>query len=225
MRTSARSRQGLRPRALASLAVAAAGCGSVTSYHSAETLPRGRWHLQAALSAGAYKDTPQQSQTPSAQLELSARVGVASHTDLGVKLYTLGAEASARHRLFDGTAAGRRRGFAVALTAAAGGVRTSGQGSLPELDLLQARAGVFATFRRTSCLTFTVGAVTTGSLLVPAGGGHATGLLGGGVVNLDWQLSQRWHLVPELSIHRSLTGEVPVDGAVAQAGVALGFDL
>lgn len=203
-------------------ALTIAGCGSLTSFHTAETLPCGDWQVQAALGAGSYRDEPFDTRTPAAHAELSARVGLTDDTELGAKLYTLGAELSARHRLRRPAGA---RGLSLAAHTSFGGVRSRGEGSLPEMILVQARLGGLATWRSGPHLAWTLGAIGTGSLFVPAGGGHATGTLLGGVANLDWRFAARWHLLPELSLHRSLTGEVPVDGAVAMAGLAVAWDL
>lgn len=203
-------------------ALTAAACGSLTSYHTAETLPCGAWQAQAALGAGSYRDQPFDTNTPTAHAELAARVGITDELELGAKLYTLGAEFSARHRL-------RRpagmRGLSLAAHASLGGVRSRGEGSLPEMILGQARLGMLGTWRSSPHLAWTLGAIGTGSLYVPAGGGHATGTLLGSVANLDWRFAARWHLLPELSLHRSVTGEVPVDGSVVMAGLAVAWDL
>lgn len=211
------------PRALLPLACAGlAACGSVTTYQTAETLPCGRWQVQAALAAGSYRDEPFDTRTPTAQVEVAAKVGLTDDLELGAKLYSLGAESSLRYRLLRPRDA---RGLSVAALAAVGGVRSRGEGSLPEMILTQARVGGLATWRTSGRVAWTLGALGTGSLFVPAGGGHATGLLLGGVANLDWRFATRWHLVPELSLHRTAMGEVPVDGAVAVAGVAVAWDL
>lgn len=218
-----RPRRARRAAALVLLTTAASGCGSLTSFHTAETLPCGRWQAQAALAAGRYRDEPFATQTPTAQLELAARVGLTDELELGGKLYTFGAEASLRYRVLRSPAPTRGRSLAIA--ASVGGVRSRGEGSLPEMILGQTRLGLLGTWRSSPRLAWTLGALGTGSLFVPAGGGHATGLLLGGVANLDWRFAARWHLVPELALHRALAGEVPVDGSVAVAGVAVAWDL
>lgn len=203
-------------------ALTIAACGSLTSYHTAETLPCGTWQVQAAIGAGSYRDEPFGTNTPTAHAELSARVGLTDDTELGAKLYTLGAELGARHRLRRRASA---RGMSLAVHASLGGVRSRGEGSLPEMILGQARLGMLATWRSSPRLAWTFGGIGTGSLFLPAGGGHATGTLLGGVANLDWRFAARWHLIPELSLHRSLAGDVPVDGSVAMAGLAVAWDL
>jgi len=198
---------------IAALACALAGCGSVTSYQSADTLPRGDWQAMAALGTGTYTDTPQDTRTPTVTGELGARVGVADHTDVGLKLFALGIEASVRQRVLHGST------WSIALLGAVNYGKTETQ------ILAQARLGGVATRRYSPTFSLSAGLATTGSLFVPAGGGDATGVLLGAYGSLDWRMTSRWHLVPELSLHRSLQGDVPVDGNVAQLGVAVLRDL
>jgi hypothetical protein len=66
-----------------------------------------------------------------------------------------------------------------------------------------------------------MGPMTTFSLLRPAGGGTAGGALFGGFVGFDWKLGNKWHLVPELSLHFTVAGDVPVHGSVGMLGTAL----
>ena len=55
----------------------------------------------------------------------------------------------------------------------------------------------------------------------PEGGGHAQGTMLGAFVNVEYALSSRWAIVPELSFHRTIHGEVPVDGFVIHLGAGL----
>lgn len=195
------------------------GCGSVTTYQSAEALPRGEWQGMAALGAGVFTDKPQQSHTPTANLELGARRGVGDATDVGLKLYTLGIEASIREQL----TAGR---WSWALLGALGGTRSSNRSSsaIPNALLGQVKLGAVATRRTSGTFAWSIGPIATGSVFVPEGGGGAVGALLGGFVNLDWRFAARWHLVPELSWHWTIAGDVPVDGNVGQLGVAFARD-
>jgi len=191
------------------LALALAGCGSVTSYQSADTLPRGHWQAMAALGTGVYSDTPQETRTPTATGELGVRVGIAGDTDVGLKLFALGIEASIRHRVLHTST------WSLALLGA------TSYGKTDTMILGQARLGGVATRRYSPAFSLSTGLASTGSLFVPAGGGTATGVLVGAYGSLDWRFTARWHLVPELSLHRTVHGDVPVDGAVAQLGVAI----
>lgn len=199
------------------LSLALAACGTVTTYQSADTLPPGRWQGMAAAGVGSFDDRPQNTRTPTANAELGARYGVADDFDVGAKLYTFGAEASARWRLARGT-------WSWALLGAIDGVRTNESPGLTEAWLAQLRLGAVATRRTSPRFGWNFGPVVTGSLFEPAGGGHATGVMLGAFAGFDWQFGERWHLVPELSLHRTLAGDVPVDGTVAMLGAAFARD-
>src|SRR5262245_53576112 len=81
------------------LLIAATGCGSVTTYQSADTLPPGTWSVGLALGAGGFNDTEQQTKIPTGSIEIAARRGLTENTDVGLKLYTAGIEASFRYRI------------------------------------------------------------------------------------------------------------------------------
>lgn len=208
----------MRTRSL-SLALVAAGCGSYTTYQTAEPLPRGRWQGAAALGPGLFKDDPGDSQLPSMHVELGARRGVGAETDLGLKAYTIGWEASVRHR-FHHTASG----WSIAGLAALGGLRSTGRGVLPDALAGHLRLSAAITRRTSSRWAYSFGPVATGSLYLPAAGGHATGVLGGAFGNLEWAFGSRWRMLPELSLHRTIAGEVPVVGLVVQLGVGMTRD-
>jgi hypothetical protein len=199
--------------------VAVAGCGSVTTYQSAETLAPGRWQGMAALGGGSFADRDQMSRTPTINAEVGARRGIVDGTDLGLKLYTIGIEASVRQRLATGT-------WSWALLGAIGGSRSTDRWGLavPNAVLAQLRIGVVATRRTSPTWAWSVGPVTTGSLWIPEGGGHGEGVLLGGFGGFDWRFGAKWHLVPEVSLHRTLAGVIPVHGTVAELGAAFTRD-
>ena len=207
----------MRTRSLSLLMVA--GCGSYTTYQTAEPLPKGRWQGAVALGPGVFRDDPGQTKIPSMHVELAARRGLGADTDVGLKLYTIGWEASVRHRLWTND-----QGWSIAGLVALGGVSSQGEG--PMFEGLQAHLRTTAAFtRRTSKRwAFSFGPVATGSYYLPAAGGHATGLLGGAFGNVEWAFGNRWRLMPELSLHRTISGEVPVDGVVVQLGVGMTRD-
>jgi len=201
-----------------SLAIVLLGaCGSVTTYQSADVLPRGKWNGMVALGAGGFTDNPQQAKTPTATLELAARRGIGADTDVGLKLYTLGLEASVRHRLSEGV-------WSWALLGSLGGVKTNATSPTGEAGLTQLRLGAVATKRRSPCWAWNMGPMTTFSLLRPAGGGTAGGALFGGFVGFDWRFGTNWHLIPELSLHFTVAGDVPVHGTVGMIGTGLTRD-
>jgi hypothetical protein len=218
MPTPARERAMTRSTVAAVAAAASAliaGCGSYTTYQTAEPLPRGRWQGAAAIGPGVFVDQPGASRTPSVHVELAARRGVGADTDAGVKLYGLGWEAGVRHRIT------RRGAWSLAPLLAIGGLRTIGRGSLPDALAGHLRLTGIATRRTSSRWAWSFGPVVTGSLYLPAAGGHATGVLVGVVGNGAWRFGRCWQLVPELSLHRSVAGDVPVDGSVVQLGVGV----
>ena len=62
--------------------------------------------------------------------------------------------------------------------------------------------------------------MTQDALLAP----HSTGALFGGFFGFDWRFGNHWHLVPEVSLHFTAAGDVPVDGAVFLLGSAFARD-
>ncbi len=186
----------------------------MTTYQSADVLPRGAWQGTVAVGAGAFSDKPQESKTPTATLELAARVGVGAETDVGLKLYTLGIEASVRHRISQGR-------WSWALLGALGGVITDETSPTGKAGLTQLRLGAVATKRRSPRFAWNLGPMTTFSLLRPAGGGTAGGALVGAFFGIDWRFGTKWHLVPEVSLHVTAAGDVPVSGTVGMIGTAL----
>ncbi|MBL9013660.1 MAG: hypothetical protein JNL83_05770 [Myxococcales bacterium] len=205
-------------RSAIAIVLAAAGCGSVTTYQSADVLPRGTWSVALAASAGGFTDTEQETKIPTGAFELAGRVGVGGDTDVGLKLYTAGIEASVRHQIADGR-------WAWALLGSLGGVVTDEDSPVGAAGLTQLRLGAVATKHRSTTWGWNMGPIATFSLLRPAGGGTAGGALIGGFVGFDWRFADVWHLTPELSLHVTAAGEVPVAGSVGMLGVAISREL
>ena len=199
------------------LALALGACGSVTTYQSADVLPRGKWQGMIALGGGGFDDKPQQAKTPTVTAEVAARRGLGADTDVGLKLYTIGIEASIRHRLSQGR-------WSWALLGSLGGVKTDASSPTGAAGLTQLRLGAVATKRRSSRWAWNIGPMTTFSLLRPAGGGTAGGAMFGAFVGFDWRFCEKWHLIPELSLHVSVAGDVPVHGSVGMIGTGLARD-
>jgi hypothetical protein len=201
--------------------VIVAGCGSVTQYQSADPVGARRWQGMAAAGLGSFKDDPQQSKTPTANLEVGARYGITQDVDVGLKLFTAGIEASVRARVRErGTGA-----WSVALLAAANSESNNTASAGNDAAILaQLRLGAVATRHSSPRWGWNLGLATTGSVFVPAGGGHATGVLLGVYGGFAWRFRPKWQWIPELSIHRSIAGDVPVDGSVVELGSALARD-
>jgi hypothetical protein len=207
----------MRTRSLSLLVVA--GCGSYTTYQTAEPLPRGKWQGAIALGPGLFRDEPGDSKLPSMHAELGVRRGVGAETDVGLKAYSVGWEASVRHRFHQTTS-----GWSIAGLAAIGGLRSMGQGPLPDALAGHVRATAVFTKRTSNRWAYSFGPVATGSLYLPAAGGHATGVLGGAFGSFEWAFGNKWRMLPELSMHRTISGEVPVEGVVVQLGVGMTRD-
>jgi hypothetical protein len=205
-------------RALSVLVLGA--CGSYTTYQTAEPLPAGRWQASIAVAPGVYDDRPSEVKTPTLASELALRRGFGASTDLGVKLYAVGAELGVRHRFHDGAR------WDWAFLGSFGGSRTEEGPGTTDAALAQLRVGAAATRRTSSRWAFTVGPTITASLIDFAESSAATGLLVGGFANVEWSFgaSRCWHLVPELSIHATAAGDVPVDGGLILLGVAFARD-
>lgn len=199
--------------------LAATGCGSYTMYQTAEPLPRNRWELQVASTSGEFYDLPQNTPTPTTGLELAARYGLGHETDVGLKLYTVGTEASVRHRFVDGK-------WQWAGLAALGGARTIERLGSTDAYTMHARIAAAITRRLRPRFAITFGPALTGSFFLPAGGGSAAGLMVGAFGNAEWRLgaTNRWHITPEVSLHVAPLGDVPVKGGVILGGVAFGRD-
>ena len=196
------------------LLIAATACGSVTTYQTADVLPRGTWSVQLAASVGGFNDTEQETKIPTGSFEIAARRGLGADTDVGLKLYTAGIEASVRYRISEGY-------WSWALLGSLGGMITDESSPAGAAGLTQLRLGAVATKHRSKTWGWNMGPITTFSLLRPAGGGTAGGAMIGGFVGFDWRFADVWHLTPELSLHVTAAGEVPVHGSVGMIGTAI----
>jgi len=196
-----------------------AGCGTYTTYQTAEPLASGRWQGSIAATPGLFYDVPSKVPTPTVITEIAARRGVGADTDVGLKLFSIGSELSVRHRVVN-------EQWQWAVLGAFAFARTEERGGFTEGVFGEMRLGVAATRRTSSRWAFTLGPTLTGSYWSFAGGGNARGLMAGAFANAEWTFCscKRWHLVPELSFHATLTGDVPVDGVVTMLGVALARD-
>jgi hypothetical protein len=199
--------------------IALAGCGTYTQYQTAEPLPAGRWQASIADTVGEFFDLAQELPTPTVSAELAVRRGIGNDTDVGLKLYTLGLEASARHRFVTGR-------WQYAGLAAIGGAYTRQYLGTTEALSGQLRLAGAATRRTGPGFAITLGPALTGSLFVPSGGGWSGGVLAGAFGNVEFSLGEnhRWHLTPEVSVHVTVVGDVPVSGAVVMGGLALARD-
>jgi hypothetical protein len=209
----------LRTRNLELLALAAfplGGCASLSMKQSAEPLPRGRWEVSGALDAVGYRDIPQDTRALAPQAEVAARRGLGSGLEAGVKMYLAGLEVGGKWRFY------RRDRWAVAVAPAAAFSR------LREGTLVPTSSHAFGLL--TLLIGYDLGprsSVNFGpralyGLYVPQGGGSAQGVSAGAFVNLVFPLSERWTILPDFNLFRTVAGDVPVDGWSLQSGVAFG---
>lgn len=210
------ARAEVRPLRVALAAVAlAAGCGSLTTYRTAEPIPHRAWQLDVAADLGGFADRVQETRVPAAHVEVAIRRGLGGDTDATLKLYVPGVEVGIQRRIATG-----RWQWGVA--AALGGERTTAGAGTSDALHGHLRLTALATRRTSRAWAFTVGPVATGGVFVPAGGGHATGLLLGGFASAARGFARCWQVIPEVSFHLTAAGEVPVRGSVLQLGAAVG---
>ena len=196
-----------------------AGCPSVTVYRTADPVAPGRWQLHGAMGAGALRDGQQETRIPTGHLELGARRGLTTDLDVGGKLYTYGAEASATWRF------ARTGAWSLAAAPALGGTRTIETGITTDAIHLHAAAALIASRPLSRCWTLALGPTAGWGLYWPETGGHAQGLWLGGFALADRRLGRRWHLSPELGLFRVVAGQVPVDGGWLHLGLGVRVDL
>jgi len=217
MRTRASRRTIARACLLGALLLAA--CPSTTVYRTADPVPPGRWQLAAATGIGGMRDTEQESRIPTGHLELAARRGIRPDLDLGLKLYTIGVEASATWRFR------RSPTWSWALAPSLGGARTRESGVITDAIHLFAGGAVIASRKLSRRWHLGLGPLAGWGLYWPETGGHATGAWLGGFINADARISASWHLVPEIGAYRVITGEVPVHGGALWAGLGVRWNL
>ncbi len=195
--------------------LALAGCGTVSHYRTAEPLGAGTWRASAAAGVAGYVDTRDDVRTPSGHLELAVRRGLTSRLDVGAVVFVRGVAVDAQLALGD------HAGWRLAIDAGLGGVVDRAANIVGDGVYGQARVSALATRRTSPGWAFTVGPQLSAQRYWADAGGHASGLMLGAFANAAWQFRRRWALVPELALHGTLLGEVPVHGATAQLGVAV----
>ena len=206
------------PELLAALSSCLVACAPTTIYRSAHPVDRGAWRGSAAIGLGALRDTEQDTRIPILPIEVAARRGVTGDLDLGGRLYTFGAEINATFRVH------RRGPWAIGLVPALGGLKSRRNNVIPEAIHLHAALTVPVTYTLNPRVDLSFGPLSGWGLYWPEGGGHAQGLWLGAFTNLDIRIGTRWHLLPELSVFRVATGEVPVRGGGLTLGAAFARD-
>lgn len=195
---------------------AATGCGTFAVQHTAEPLARGQWRGSVIASAQKLTDNEQSATAPGGVLGLRAARGIGHHTEIGGALYTLGAEAFGKRQLWQTAGA---TPWSVAALVALGGVQLPARGVISPGTEVHARIVGIVTKRTSGCLTWSAGPSVAAYEFWPRSGGNEHGVWLGGFANLAWQWSEHWTLVPEVSLHRALTGTFPVDESIAELSI------
>jgi len=197
------------------LALLLTGCPSVSTLHRADPVKPGRWEIGGGLDGLILRDVPQDTRSPSAQALITARHGLLEDLDAGVRLYTVGLDASVRWRFFRGSH------WRVAVIPTLGSSKTAESGSTTNAWHLFAQLPVVFTRDLGAGWRLSCGPRLVWGLYYPETGGTAQGTMLGAFVNTEVAVNARWSIVPELSFHRTVHGEVPVDGFVLALGAGL----
>lgn len=205
--------------ALALVALALAGCPSLSTRQTAETLPPGTWQVGAAIDLVAANDERYDWRAGGPSVEVTVRRGLGENLDAGLKLHVLGIEAGAKWRFHRGT-------WTLAVAPALGLSRTKNEGLTTDAGFVFVHATGLASRPLSKRWTLTLGPKLLLDRFEPATSGVAYGLALGALVGVDfrWGERGRWHLVPELNLYRVVAGSEPVQGGMLQGGVALQLD-
>lgn len=209
----------MRTRSSSALAIVIAtivmtGCPSTTVYRSANPLEPGTWSFSAASGIGAIADREQDTRIPSGHIELQARRGLAEDLDAGIKLFISGIELNATWRILQGN-------WSWAVAPYLSGTRFSATAATSDSAYLFVGTHFIGTRHLGGAWQLSTGPTTGYGLYTARAGGHAQGVWLGGFVNVEYELSRTWSLVPELSAYRVVSGDVPVDGASVQLGIGV----
>lgn len=185
---------------------------------TADTVPPGKWQLGAGADAALFRDVEQETRIPSLQVDVGARHGVSENVDVGARLYTFGAQAGAKWRVVHGN-------WRVALAPAADVARTRETQVTTDALHVFGHLPVIMGHDLSPKLGINLGPRATYGYYLPATGGSSHGLYFGAFCNLSMRLNERWTLLPELGVHRSVAGDVPVRGWMLHVGSGIAVDL
>ncbi len=191
------------------------GCPSVSTLHRADPVKPGKWELGAGVDGLFLRDVPQDTRVPSGQVLVTARYGLLEDLDAGVRLYTFGLDVSARWRFYTGDT------WRMAVIPTLGSLKTSESTATTHAWHVFSQLPVVFTRNLGRSTFLSLGPRLMWGLYVPEGGGTAQGTMLGAFANLEYALSEAWAIVPEFSIHRTLHGEVPLDGFILSLGAGL----
>jgi hypothetical protein len=195
-----------------------AGCPAVATRQTADTVAPGKWQLGAGVDGVLFRDVEQDTRVPSLVVDVGARHGVSDNVDVGARLYTFGLQAGAKWRVARGD-------WRVALAPAADLARTSETQVTTDALHVFGHLPIIFGHDLSHKLGINFGPRATYGYYLPATGGEAHGMFVGAFGNLSIRLHKRWTLLPELGIHRSVAGEVPVRGWMLSLGSGIAVDM
>lgn len=204
--------------ATACVAVLHAGCSTLATRQTAEPVAKGKWQLSGGADALYLRDVRQQTKVPSGMAELGVRYGLGGDVDVGVRVYTIGAGVGAKWRFVN-------RSWMLALAPEFNYVYTPENATTTKAMFLYGHLPLIAGHRFSDRMGIHFGPKSLYGFYYPTTGGQAHGLSLGVFCNTDIRLSRRWRVVPELSVYRTVTGEVPIAGWFGQLGTGVLLDL
>jgi hypothetical protein len=207
-----------RPDCLVAACLLLAGCSTLATRQTAEPVPKGRWQLSAGADFAWFRDVPQDTKVPTGMAELGARYGVGGDVDLGIRLYTIGGALGAKWRFVN-------RSWMLAVAPEANYVFTSETATTTRAMYLFGHVPIIAGHRFSERVGINLGPKALYGFYYPETGGQAHGISIGTFFNTDVRVSRRWRLLPEISVYRTIAGEVPIDGWYGQIGTGLLLDL
>lgn len=200
--------------ALAALA-SGLGCPPPAVYQTADTLEPGRWQVGGGLGVGSLRDDEQKTRIPTGDLQFFARRGLVPDLDVGLRLYSVGLEASAKYRFHhDLWSLAVMPGLAV-LGTNENVVTTKAFHSFLTVPMLASR-------RLSERWSISFGPKVITGLYWSTTSEPTLGLQLGGYSMFGLHLG-RWTVMPEIDLSRTVAGTVPVDGWVAHVGVGLSW--
>lgn len=191
-------------------------CPAPAVYQSAKPLAPGDWQVGGGIGVVALQDVPQDSSLRGGNVEAFVRRGIKSEIDIGLRLYTVGAEASVKWRFFAGKwDLALMPAVAVARTQETQ-VTTNAIHSFTSLPLL-------ATTSLSDRWSITIGPRLQTGLYKSDASSTSFGFSAGGLVMLAVKLGPI-RLMPELDLSRTIAGDVPIDGWMSHLGVGIAWD-
>ncbi|MBT8493823.1 MAG: hypothetical protein KJO07_12240 [Deltaproteobacteria bacterium] len=201
---------------LLALVVAGLGCPPPAVYQSADTLEPGKWQLGGGLGVGSLRDDEQQIRVPTGDLQLFARRGVIPDLDLGLRLYSVGLEASVKYRF-------HRDLWSLAVMPGLSALGTNENALTTKAFHSFLTVPMLASRRLSERWSVSLGPKVITGLYWSTTSEPNFGLQVGGYSMFGLHLG-RWTVMPEIDLARTVAGTVPVDGWVAHVGIGLAFE-